>query len=92
MIPGSSYKNAIWHEINQQQIQSLLLIHPVSENESPREEFIKQFPPLRMIESIDNKKFYDYCNLFDSKTGRNLIEEIVKFSQNFHKDSGGCMV
>lgn len=83
MIPGSSYKNAIWHEINQQQIQSLLLIHPVSENESPREEFIKQFPPLRMIESIDNKKFYDYCNLFDSKTGRNLIEEIVKFSQKF---------
>lgn len=82
-IPDSSYKNAIWHEINQRQIQSLLLIHPVAENESPREEFIKRFPPLRMIESIDNKKFYDYCNLFDSKTGQNLIEEIVKFSQKF---------
>lgn len=82
-IPRSIYKNTIWTEINNHQVQSLLLIHPISENEGPREKFIQQFPPLRMIESIDNKDYYEYCKQFDTKNGQNLIVEIIKLSRQF---------
>lgn len=81
--PQSIYKNAILKEINNQNIHSLLLIHPKSENETPRERFIQQFPSLRMIESIDNKNYYKYCKLFDNKNGQDLIAEIIKFSRQF---------
>ena len=72
--PGSHYKRIIFEALNN---ESVLLIHPVSQNPQVRVKFIQQFPQLKMIESIDDKNFYEYCDLFDSMEGEGLVKTIV---------------
>ena len=49
---GTSYKRKIYDVLKD---ESVLLIHPRSENTAARVKFVRQFPQLRMVESIDDK-------------------------------------
>lgn len=82
--PGSQYKRKIFEAIND---DSVLLIHPISQNPQARVKFIQQFPQLRMIESIDDKSFYEYCDLFDSMEGEGLVKTVVDMMKTLAKTS-----
>ena len=73
------YQQVIWQEINASHTQSLLLIHPETKTSTPRLNFVKHFPPIRLIESIDNKDFYVYAKQFDEMQGKDLITFILSF-------------
>ena len=79
---NSIYKQVIWHEINSRSTTSLLLIHPNTTSVDPRIKFIQQFPPLRLIESIDDKVYYKYAKLFDEKDGQNLVDAILQLMRH----------
>ena len=80
IVAGSNYKRIIWNEINNRNTDSLLLLHPTSTSVSPRIKFIQQFSnTVRLIESIDDKNYYNYSNYFDTQTGQNLINGILDF-------------
>lgn len=97
-IRNSNAKTAIWNEVNNSENNSLLLIHPASTNILPRIKLNQQFNNrFKLIESIDDKNFYSYCKEFDSKSGEDLINSILKFSKelflktainNWFKESG----
>jgi DNA helicase-2/ATP-dependent DNA helicase PcrA len=79
---GNDSNKAIWREINNRNIDSLLLLHPISTPLNPRIIFIQRFSnTVRLIESIDDKDFYTFSNHFDKQTGQNLINKILDFSK-----------
>jgi DNA helicase-2/ATP-dependent DNA helicase PcrA len=81
-VQNSAYKRVIWHELNNRNTDSLLLIHPISTSVNPRIKFIQIFNnTLRLIESIDDKEYYKYANLFDTKTEQELINQILNFAK-----------
>ena len=73
--PHSNFKQKIFEVL---QDESVLLIHPRSENPEARVRFIQQFPQLRMIESIDDKNYYECCDMFDKLSGKDLIVAVVE--------------
>lgn len=73
--PRSEYRQKIY-EVTQD--ENVLLVHPRSENPVARVRFIQQFPQFRMIESIDDKKYYEYCDTFDRLNGKELIVAVVE--------------
>lgn len=83
-LPGSQYKRKIFEVLND---ESVLLIHPISQNPQARVKFIQQFPQLKMIESIDDKSFYGYCDLFDSMEGEGLVKTVVDMMKALAKTS-----
>lgn len=80
--PVNESNKAIWREINNRKVDSLLLLHPISTSVSPRITFIQRFNnTVRLIESIDDKDFYTFSNHFDKQAGQNLISEILDFTK-----------
>ena len=80
-------RNSIAHqvilrEIKNCQTMSLLLIHPKSENIQPRQKTIQYFPAIKLIESIDDKGFYQYAKLFDEEQGVDLIKYILELMKS----------
>jgi len=79
---NSDYHRILYREISNKHINSLLLIHPISENQAPRLKVIQQFPSIRLVEAIDDKDFYKYPKLFDEKQGDELIDAILLLMKN----------
>ncbi len=84
-VYSSDYQRFIDKIINES--ESLLLIHPMSTSTEPRLKIIKAFGRLQMIESLDDKKFYSYCNEFDTLSGDKLITSILNFCRDVSKKS-----
>lgn len=82
--PNSSYKRKIYDTLGG---DSVLLIHPRSETPPPRVSFVQQFPQLRMIESIDDKAFYNYCYSFDKSVGQELISAVLQMMRAVAKST-----
>lgn len=80
--PHSEYKRKIFEVL---QDDSVLLIHPRSENPAARVKFVQQFQQLRMIESIDDKYYYDCCLSFDQLNGKDLIMAVVEMMRKSAK-------
>lgn len=79
---GSEYKQKVYDVLRD---ESVLLIHPRSENPAGRVKFIQQFPQFRMIESIDDKSYYDYCDTFDRCEGNGLVVATVDMMRKLAK-------
>ena len=78
--PKTDSNRIIWNEINNRNTDSLLLLHPISTSVYPRIAFIQRFSnAVRLIESIDDKAYYKYSELFDSLTGQDVINKIIDF-------------
>lgn len=82
--PRSQYKNKVFEALRD---NSVLLVHPRSESPAPRVKFVQQFSQLRMIESIDDKVFYDYCDSFDKQYGQDLVSVVVEMMKKLAKAS-----
>ena len=78
----SAYKQKVLDVLRDEDV---LLIHPRSENPAGRVRFIQQFPQLRMIESIDDRSYYDYCDAFDSSEGNDLVVATVEMMRKLAK-------
>lgn len=78
----SEYKKKLFEVLND---DNVLLIHPISETPALRVKFVQQFPQLRMIESIDDKCYYKYCDTFDRLYGKDLIVSIVEMMRKLSK-------
>lgn len=67
-------KNLIYKLASDNQT-NLLIIHPDSSNLNSRINFVKKFGNLyRLIESIDNKQFYDYSKKIDQMNSENMYK------------------
>ena len=82
--PNSSYRNKIYDTLRD---DNVLLIHPRSEAPAPRVSFVQQFPQLRMIESIDDKIFYEHCDSFDKLAGQALVSAVLQMMRMIAKSS-----
>ena len=80
--PRSAYKNKIYEVLRD---ESVLLIHPRSENPAGRVNYIQQFPQFRMIESIDDRSYYDFCDTFDKRDGNDLVVAVVEMMRKLAK-------
>ena len=58
---------------------NLLVIHPESHRKEPRTKLAKRLFNLGMLESIDDKDYYDTLNSFDNSQGDALIASIRDF-------------
>jgi superfamily I DNA/RNA helicase len=69
--------------------RSLLFIHPVSTSIYPREKFVGRFNNrVSLIESIDEKDFYNLSKEADTITSENVILKIRNLSYSLFKESG----
>ena len=83
--PHSQYKHLIFNALND---NSVLLIHPRCESVEFRLNYVRQFPQLRLIESIDDKAYYEFCDAFDGLTGQNLISKTVEVMRKIATTTG----
>lgn len=66
--PGEKYYKDVSQLLG---MRDLLLLHPTSHNINARKKVIKGFKvPIRMIEAIDDKDFYEFAKLFDQLSSR----------------------
>jgi DNA helicase-2/ATP-dependent DNA helicase PcrA len=67
----SDYYRKIWSLVNE---KSLLIIHPQSANIIPRIKFVQSFKNnFRLLESIDDKKFYSLAKKIDDSENEHII-------------------
>ena len=77
LTQNSSSNRKIWNLLNK---DSLLIIHPESENINSRIEIIKRFNNiLYLVEPIDGKDFYKFAKDFDNSNPDNVYETIYNF-------------
>lgn len=68
--------------------KSLLVIHPVSENIEPRLKIIKRYPnAFRLLEAIDEKKFYSLGKYFDNWQ-KNFEDSFLRILKDFFTSKG----
>lgn len=67
------YTRSVWKLLNG---QSVLILHPDSTSIHPRKSVIQKFPSLKLIESIDDKAFYDLAKEADLITSTNVESRI----------------
>jgi len=78
----------LYREIWNKHVSSLLIIHPaISKTPAPRLNIIQQFPPVRLVEAIDDEDFYTYSKLFDEPHEKGLIERILLLMKSITKKS-----
>lgn len=82
--PRSEYKMKLYDVLRN---ESALLIHPKSESPAFRVNYVKQFPQLRMIESIDDKDLYEYCDRLDRLSSQNLVFAVVEMMRKLSKST-----
>lgn len=64
--------------------KSILIIDPISNSINSRLNFTRRFRnSCMLLESIDNKKFYEYAKLMDTFSQADIILNIRNFSYNF---------
>ena len=84
----TKYQKIIWNELNNANTNSLLIIHPNSAIPDERIKINKLFGNrLRLIESIDNKEYYQYAKDFDSSTMNNIYDLILNLCLYIFKSS-----
>jgi len=76
--PNLGYWNNI-RKINKKFKESLLFIHPESESKNPRINFIKIVKYISLLESLDDKDFYNFAKEFDSAIGKHDLTAIYNF-------------
>lgn len=70
--PQTNVRTALFQELN----RGAVVIHSNSTSVEPRKSVVKHFPMLQLIEPIDGKEYYSYCQKFDSHFGQALIKDI----------------
>ena len=75
----SPLKKTLRNILNKHYKSNVLIIHPVTHNKDLRVNIIKSLNNLGMIESIDDKDYYETVMNFESKRGQQLILAIISF-------------
>lgn len=76
--PGSAYGKLFAKHLK---LENLLIIHPESTSINPRKKIISAYKiPVSLIESIDDKDFYRFAQIFDETKPESLAKAIVAVS------------
>lgn len=70
--PQTDIKKELFHELS----KGAVIIHPNCSSVEPRKAVVKHYPMLQLIEPIDGKDYYSYCQQFDNHSGQALIKDI----------------
>ena len=70
--PQTNARTALFQEIR----RGAVVIHPNCSSVEPRKAVVKHFPMLQLIEPIDGKDYYSFCQQIDKHSGQVLIKEI----------------
>jgi DNA helicase-2/ATP-dependent DNA helicase PcrA len=74
--PQTDIRKQIFRELN----RDAVIIHPMSTGVNPRKKVAQQFEryvPLQVIEPIDAKDYYEWCDAFDRLSGLPLIRSVA---------------
>lgn len=75
--PHTDIRKQIFRELN----RDAVIIHPLSAGVNPRKKVARQFlkyVPLHVIEPIDGKDYYFWCDVFDRLAGLPLVRAIAE--------------
>ena len=70
--PQTSVKTELFQDL----YKGAVVIHPNCSSVEPRKAVVKHFPMLQLIEPIDGKDYYSFCQQIDKHSGQVLIKEI----------------
>lgn len=73
-IPNTDCKRQLYREIS----HNAVIIHPNSTSIEPRRAVVRSFPQLQLIEPIDGKDYYHWCQQFDLQSGQLLVNAIAE--------------
>lgn len=74
--PQTDIRKQIFRELN----RDAVIIHPMSTGVNPRKKVAQQFikyVPLQVIEPIDAKDYYEWCDAFDRFAGLPLVRAVA---------------
>jgi superfamily I DNA/RNA helicase len=74
-MPGTIYNRKIWDLVDE---NSILIIHPESENLNARKHFISKFNVFFLVESVDSKDFYKFSQILDCIDNNNVYSVIYQ--------------
>ena len=75
--PQTGIRKQIFKELN----RDAVIIHPMSTGVNPRKKVAQQFiryVPLQVIEPIDAKDYYEWCDAFDRLVGLPLVRAVAE--------------
>ena len=75
--PKTAIRTQIFRELN----RDAVIIHPMSTGVYPRKKVAQQFEkyvPLQVIEPIDAKDYYEWCDTFDRLSGLPLVRAVAE--------------
>lgn len=72
-IPQTPVRTQIFWELN----RNAIIIHPLSASLEPRKAVVKKFQMLQMLEPIDGKDYYTWCDAYDRLTGQALVKAVA---------------
>ncbi len=73
-IPQTPIRTQLFRELN----WGAVIIHPNSAVMAPRQAVVHRFPQLEIIEPIDSKDYYKWCNTYDRLTGLPLVRSVAE--------------
>lgn len=82
-IPHSDCKKTIFAELR----KDTIIIHSNSTSINPRKSVVKQYPQLQLMESIDDKDYYKWCQTFDNISGQTLIAAVVNMLRSLSSNT-----
>lgn len=72
-IPQTVVRRQIFWEID----RNAVILHPNCAGPEPRKAVVRQYPLLELLEPIDGKDYYKWCDAFDHMSGQDLIKAVA---------------
>lgn len=73
-IPQTDIKKQIYRELS----RDAVIIHPMGASPEPRKAVVRAFNMLQLLEPIDGKDYYTWCEAFDRLSGQELVQTVAE--------------
>ena len=73
-VPQTNIKYQIYRELG----RDAVIIHPMGASTEPRKTVVRSFNMLQLLEPIDGKDYYTWCEAFDRLSGQALVQAVAE--------------
>lgn len=73
-VPQTNIKFQIFRELG----RDAVIIHPMGASPEPRKAVVRAFNMLQLLEPIDGKDYYTWCEAFDRLSGQALVQAVAE--------------
>lgn len=73
-VPQTDIKKQIYRELS----RDAVIIHPMGASPEPRKAVVRAFNMLQLLEPIDGKDYYTWCEAFDRLSGQALVQAVAE--------------